>query len=201
MAFGGHFGHTQLMRDHVDARRQHAPARMPLRIGATAQEFMAEIELVAAIQPPGHQPRIGLRYRLLRIELSFVEALAGCGVGHQAGSLLHAFDQPLAPIHAHGVANAKLGACQRCGFESVLTHHAGAGEYDLHGAASEPHHGAKAQFGFGGGEPALPGNKTCRSHPAILSGATAHVALVLSQCFTTLSLRSPPRCVRGGYGS
>ena len=119
-ARGGNFGHAQLVRNQVDARAQHAPARMRARQGAAFERFAAQLETVVAIHAPGQQAGVGLRYRLFGIEFAFVVGEAVAVVAQQAVAVVDAFDQFAVAVYAHAVAGAERRAHQRRLADSVV---------------------------------------------------------------------------------
>jgi hypothetical protein len=148
-AFDRQFGNPQLMRNQVDPRAQHTPARMSLRFSASPQHFTAQFELRIAINSPAQQTRIRLRHGLLGIQHAFVQGFSGDAVEVQAvleGDRLH---DVVDTVGAQLFTNAELGAGQRRRIHRVLANHTTSGKNDLHAAANQAHHRAQAELGLG----------------------------------------------------
>ena len=150
---------AQLVRDQFDPRAEHAPARVRARVGLPLQHLAPELELVVAVDAARQQPRIGLRYRLLGVELAFRMHGVAAVVDDQFALAFGAAHGLVLAADAHALAGAEHRAQQRRRAERVHAHDAAAGEHDLHLAPGEPHHGAEPQLGFGAGEPALAGRE------------------------------------------
>jgi hypothetical protein len=83
-ARGGDPGHAQLVRDQVDARAQDAGTAVRLGFGPASQALAAQVELLVAVDAPAHEAGIGLRHRLLGVELAFGDQAPATAI-HQEG--------------------------------------------------------------------------------------------------------------------
>jgi len=128
---------------------------MRARGRAPLQHLAAQFEAVVAVEAAREQARIGLRDRLLGIELAFGEAVASAPVVDEAFAFLQPLDDAADAVHAHAVAGAEGCAQQRAAADGVVAQRARAGEHQLHLPAGEAHHGTQSEFGLRAAEPAL----------------------------------------------
>src|SRR3546814_13687875 len=81
------------------------------------------------------------------------------GVTQQTIDLVNGIDPPFTAIDADPLTGSKRGTQQRRAMHGVLAQGVSAIKHDLYVTCLHTQNGAKAQFGFGAGIPALTGNK------------------------------------------
>ena len=121
---------------------------------------------------------LGLRPEVCHLN----EGHAAFAVLERARGFMRASGQPFETA----LAGAELGAQQRCRVHRVRAQHSGLGEQHLHAASFDAQYGAEAEFGFGGGDPAL---TRYEHHSAVLHQRAGNYP-PRNACWEQLALRT-----------